>query len=363
MFNEYFTEEISIMPNFLKTKYIGAIRGLIKTAEFEKEKSQIEAIFAKGNGSETSLKEITASHNNLIIEAHKNIESSKSLKYSALYELDDDRTSEEIINLITSKNSFLDSVNTLNTPIQNLKATKLKDVIKFTFLLDGIRINDNVPIAIKTTYSVIVKFWEFGNSKKKFLEIDADNVATYFRLDKNNFFEQMITTIEEYLQSKFSLTLIPIDLFQTLEKIKEKAKKGELENLPIASAQKMVLSSGSQAILDSNDAETIILPILGELRKLIEDNEELFSEALDVKILLEGFIQDTETMSDLPWVTFTWDNKIKSKKIQVKFVLSEYPYTLLNYYTHNKGRSGMNDVVESLLKEYCNNQDDGGEET
>ncbi|OTN77558.1 hypothetical protein A5886_002658 [Enterococcus sp. 8G7_MSG3316] len=362
MFNEYFAEEITIMPNFLKTKYIGAIRGLIKTPEFENKKSQVEAIFAKGNGSETSLKEIAATHNDLLIAAHKNIESNKSLKYSALYELDDERTSEEIIDLITNNNGFLECGNTLNTQVQNLKATKLNDVIKFTFFLDGIRIKNNVPIPIKTTYSVIVKFWGYGNDNKKFIEIDADNVASYFRLDKSNFFEQMIATVEEYLQSKFSLTLIPIDLFQTLENIKEKVKKGELADLPIASAQKMVLSSGSQAILDSNDAETIILPILGELRKLIEDNEELFSEASDVKILLEGFIQDTETMSDLPWMTFTWDNKIKSKKIQVKFVLSEYPYTLLNYYSHNKGRSGMNDVVESLLKEYCNNQDDGEEE-
>lgn len=118
----------------------------------------------------------------------------------------------------------------------------------------------------------------------------------------------------------------------------------------------MLLSSGSQAILDSNDAETIILPILGELKQLIELNEELFSKSNDtlaIQALLEEFISDTELKSDLPWITFTWDNKIKSKKIQVKFILSEYPYTMMSYYGHSKERGGMNDVVESLLKEYC----------
>lgn len=244
----------------------------------------------------------------------------------------------------------------------SLKATKLKNLLKFTFLLDGIKIRNQKSRAVKTTYSVTVKFWEIKDENKRFVEIDADNVASYFRLDKTNFFEEMIDMVYEYLQTEFSLVLIPIDLMHTLEEIKDKEKKGELHNLPKASAQKMVLSSGSQAILDSNDAETIILPILGELKKLIEENEELFSNCLDAKILIENFIRDTEVTADLPWITFTWDNVIKSKKIQVKFVLSEYPYTLLNYYSHSKGRSGMDDVVESLLQEYCNKQNNKKEE-
>lgn len=363
MFEEYFKEEIKIMPNFLKTKYIRSVRGLIKDKKFEDAKSSVDAILGKGNGTEISLQEIMEQNNELLLEAYKNIEANKSFKYSALFELDDERSSSEIIRLITRNNNIVDSTIKLGTPSKDFKAVKLNDIIKFTFLLDGLRIENGIPVPTKTTYSVAVKVWDLQNESRKFIEIDADNVASYFRLDRDNFFEQMINTVSEYLQTEFSLTLIPVDLLHTLEEIKEKEKKGELDNLPKASAQKMVLSSGSQAILDSNDAETIILPILGELRNLIDDNEELFSKSLDVKILLEEFIRDTETMSDLPWITFTWDDKIKSKKIQVKFVLSEYPYTLLNYYSHTKGRSGMNDVIESLLKEYCSKNNNRKERT
>lgn len=142
----------------------------------------------------------------------------------------------------------------------------------------------------------------------------------------------------------------PVDLVEVLEKFKE---EGEGLSYPKASAQKMVLSTGSQAILDSADAEEILLPILGELKILITDNQLLFDQAPEIQRLLEDFIRETEIEAELPWMTFTWDNKVKSKKVQVKFIFSDTPYTLLSYYTHTKGRSGMRDVIESLLKKYC----------
>lgn len=365
MFNKYFIDEITIMPNFLKKKYIRSIRSLIKNKNFSPISDAVKTILSSGNTAETSLKTILKDHKDLMLESYSNIEETKSFKYSAIFELDDEREPIEIINQITKNNTILDSTIHYNTIISDYKATKMNDLLKFTFLLDGFRMINGNPVPIKTTYSVIVKFWTFGidDEKRKFIEIDTDNVASYFRIEKNNFFEQMINNIAEYLQTEFSLSLHPVDLLLTLERIKDKEKKGELKNFPKASAQKMVLSSGSQAVLDSNDAETIILPILGELKNLIEDNQKLFSQAIEVKKLLEEFIRDTEVMSDLPWITFTWDDIIKSKKIQVKFVLSEYPYTLLNYYIHKKGRKGMNDVIESLLKEYSSkkiNEDDEG---
>lgn len=364
MFNDYFNEEIEIMPNFLKAKYVRAIRGLIKEEQFSNEKSSIEAIFALGQGTECSLKQILREYPDLMVETHKNIELNKSMKYAALFELDDDRKPDDIISLIASDNTLLNSTIELSNPNMQLKAIKLGDMLKFTFLLNGIKIQNGNPVAHKTTYSVVVKFWEVptGGIVKKFVEIDADNVATYFRHDRDNFFVSMINLTLDYLQNEFSLSLDPIDLIEVVEIIRGKEKTGALGNLPKASAQKMLLSSGSQAILDSNDAEVIILPILGELKKLIEDNEQLFSTSQEVKVLLEDFISETEAMADLPWVTFTWDNKIKSKKVQVKLVLSEYPFTMLNYYSHTQGRSGMNDVIESLLKEYSSIENSKGEE-
>lgn len=115
----------------------------------------------------------------------------------------------------------------------------------------------------------------------------------------------------------------------------------------------MLLVSGSQATLDSADSETIILPILGELKQLIEDNDDLFSQSPDIKLLLENFIVETEEEAHLPWITFTWNNRIKSKRIQIKFVLSDQEYTLLNYYHHSRGRGGMYDATKCLLEKYC----------
>lgn len=361
MFNEYFKEELQIMPIYLKKMYMRSIKGLVNEKKYENSKDAIEGLFNSGIPIDDLIENILDNHNELLKDAYLNIENGKSMKYSALFELVEDRTIDELIDFISESNTLDESVIDMSNPNREIKAIKLNEnTIKFTFLLQGIRISSRTPISCKTTYSVIVKFWSFTDIERKFIEISTDNVATYFRYEQQNFFENIINIVSDFLEIVKLLPLEPLDLFETLESIKEKEKMGHLKNLPKASAQKMLLSSGSQAILDSNDAESIILPILGELKQLIELNVLLFSKNNDTKEireLLEGFISDTELQSDLPWITFTWDNKIKSKKIQVKFILSEYPYTMLSYYGHSKQRGGMNDVVESLLKEYSECRD------
>ena len=44
----------------------------------------------------------------------------------------------------------------------------------------------------------------------------------------------------------------------------------------IVSAQSMNINSGAKATLDSSSSKDIILPILGEIKNLLEENVELF---------------------------------------------------------------------------------------
>ncbi len=125
----------------------------------------------------------------------------------------------------------------------------------------------------------------------------------------------------------------------------------------------MLLRSGAAATLVSSETDSVILPILGELKQLMKENDEMFSSSPEIKDLLETFVKDTEVWAEFPWVTLIWNHnhKYKNRRIQVKFVLDRNDYTLLNYYWHMNGRSGMNDVVEYLLKKFSSLSNHGEE--
>ncbi|MGX7047174.1 hypothetical protein ACWN83_09135 [Pseudolactococcus plantarum] len=355
MFYQYFNEEITVMPNFLQRKYITSIRALAKTEKYENIKKSLNDILNEKVTADIKIKKILANYKDIILDAYINIQSSKSFKYSAIFELHDDIEIKEIVNKITKGNTILNSTIRNVSKINDYKATKLNGAMIFTFLLDGQKIINDVIKKFKTTYSAVVKLWEneIDGNKRKFIEIDVDSVGLYFRMENNDFFGNMIGSIAGYLEQCIGLSLDPIDFFSTLEYIKDMDENGKNKSIAKVSAQKMVLDTGSQAVLDSSESENIVLPILGDLKKIMEVNNELFSKSPKIKQLLDSFISDTELTSHLPWITFIWDDKIKSKKIQVKFDLSDYPYTLLNYYNHKKGRKGMNDVIESILEAYC----------
>ncbi|MDA9470048.1 hypothetical protein [Enterococcus sp. 5H] len=48
MFNDYFENELKVMPHFLRAKYVTAVKGLTKEKQFASKKEEINNIFGKG---------------------------------------------------------------------------------------------------------------------------------------------------------------------------------------------------------------------------------------------------------------------------------------------------------------------------
>ena len=328
----YLESELLLMPSYLKNQLVDEMK-------------ETNAVL-EGEDIDAFLLRVLREHQESFLIAYNKLVMRKSFKYSALFELDDPRNINDILDPISCEGN----TTMLTDSMQTLNPVRIDGALKFTFLLQGGRIENLEFRPYKTSYTILVSFLEISGNK--FVEIDADNVATYFRHEDANFFVNMINRVSEWLRSNCLLTLHPIDLVNVLDEFKNDVQNATTQNSPLVSAQKMILGTGSQATLDSADSETIILPILGELKQLIEDNDDLFSQATDIKILLENFITETEEEADLPWITFVWDNRVKSKKMQVKFFLSDQPYTLLNYYHHTRGRGGMNDATKCLLEKY-----------
>jgi len=140
-------------------------------------------------------------------------------------------------------------------------------------------------------------------------------------------------------------------------------------------------------MLDTGDNDEDVLPLLGELKELLKSNRELFeaspqvTEKLDnynemaihsreikelmtineelieqniqIKELLDNFILETESASDLPWISLSWKHESKSKALKVKFSFNymQKEYSLLQYYFNNKTEmERMNYVTRYLIE-------------
>ena len=68
----------------------------------------------------------------------------------------------------------------------------------------------------------------------------------------------------------------------------------------------MNINGGAKATLDSTSSQVLILPILDEIKNLLEDNSELFKESQEGYKILNDYIDELEKESELPWVTLSF---------------------------------------------------------
>lgn len=287
------------------------------------------------------------------MKALRNFENAKSAKYSAIFEVMNFlNISEAIDSLDKVTRDMPETVNTVDATVNEIEASVYDSIIKINVLLEGIQaaVGGNIPTPVQTKYAEFIQFHEVGN--KLYAEVYLDNVGSVYRNGDTKFFLYRIDGIVRWLESQ-GLELQPLDLEDVVFDLKQTNPR----NIALI-GQHMDMSNGGDATLsssvDNDEKQDIVLPIIGELQALIEDNKAMFDEAPDVKRLLEEFIANSEEQSDLPWITLMWDNDIKSKRIMVKFEFTQQTserYTLLNFYQHSAGRVGMLATVLDILNE------------
>lgn len=229
---------------------------------------------------------------------------------------------------------------------------------KLTRKLEGAIYENGRSVTIASLYPIFMRFFEVKG--RVFVEVALDAVRSELRSGKSNFYVREINQLVEWLVAVGDMTVNPIDLSEVVERLNDKDEEANGRR----TAQKMELMSGANATLDAGKDDAFTLPILGDLQRLISDKSELFdvSDATqEIKNVLEDFISSTQETSDLPWVSITWSNEVKSKQIKVKFNMASQtnqPYTLMYYYATSSGRGGMINVSNSLITEYCLTDDE-----
>ncbi|HEL0588220.1 TPA: hypothetical protein TUT23_001951, partial [Streptococcus equi subsp. zooepidemicus] len=207
-----------------------------------------------------------------------------------------------------------------------------------------------------TTYSARYPMLAVYYPKYNIVEIRVHTISSFLRNNENDFYNERISEVRRDFESKFSVNLDAISLDKVVNYIAEK------DSAVKVSSQKMQLANGGDATLNSSQSsDETVLPILGELSAIINDNADLFGknqECQQIRQLLEDFIKDTEETSELPWRSLRWPNEIKKRSIQVKFnfvnLLStnSNDFTLMEYYTNGRGMEGMNYVTTYIIEKY-----------
>ncbi|WP_086428902.1 hypothetical protein [Staphylococcus cornubiensis] len=274
----------------------------------------------------------------MLLSAYRKMEYAQSYKYSAIFKI----MSTDVMDLLkVLKNN------------ENLKIGSndyfgyYNEEDKY-FILNfkrvGITLKDNKAVTKERVQSAIVKYHSLGN--EGYFEVSIDNIPNYYRKDSTNYYLNVIDEIINWISRKLLIKCLPVNLNFTIEKMRKEDTSDFL-----ISAQLMNTTKGARATLETASSTTIILPILGEIKEIIESNKNLFENSQEGLKILTDYITELEEESDLPWVSLI----NKTNNISIKFLFESYTgrdYTLLNYYYHEKRREGMDYVLQKILSEY-----------
>ncbi|WP_458412745.1 hypothetical protein ACNQFZ_18335 [Schinkia sp. CFF1] len=290
----------------------------------------------------------------IILSKVEEIECKKAYKYSIIFKVND--LFEETINQLVSRGiiktfqSIGEDNDVLFKDTSSIIPTKYDVdenifILKFSRLLSGFSPDTQNKLTLK--YPILAVIYKDLN----ILELRFEQVKGYLRGNNEYFYVKQTDAVLDWLEENLNCEIEAINISPVIEHISKKDTKEVY-----VSAQAMNLKSKKKAILDTGENDEDVLPLLGELKALIKENQDLFEKSddtIEIKEILENFILETEEKSDLPWISLTWKNESKSKAIKVKFQFNynNQDYSLLQYYFSNKNEmERMNYVTRYLIE-------------
>lgn len=164
-------------------------------------------------------------------------------------------------------------------------------------------------------------------------------------------YSDLISKMIHYFEEQYSCILQPLNL----DFMVNVCKTDETVKLI---AQYMKLANGGNAQLEVGNNQEYVLPLIGELRSLLNENQNELDKVPEFRDALDQFMFEMEEMSDYPWIELLWENEIKTRGIHVKFVFNymNNTYCLIQHYYSNVliGMERMNYVVKYII----NHRDD-----
>lgn len=187
------------------------------------------------------------------------------------------------------------------------------------------------------------------DSKNKLLEIRYDSTKYNSQFD-NEAYEKLVTDCINWLIQELDIDIYLCRHADTISIINDKQ-----DDTVKMYKQMMEMSSGGSAELTASESADYVLPFIGEIRSLIEENEELFNQAEEVKQLLLQYLVDKEATASYPYIYIKWVKPVESQSyiVRVTFDYLNHRYTLLQHITggcKDLGMERMNDAIKYLCE-------------
>lgn len=217
------------------------------------------------------------------------------------------------------------------------------DVIILKFSLGKRCINPDTEKELKYKYTINVVF----HLNSKIVEIRYNPINGLFVDDYKGFYKKNISAVKAWVNSYLEIKL---DKF-IIDDVIENLKKDESLRLE---GQDMRFSDGGKACLEIGSNTSYTLPLLGELKNIIDQNQEEFNKAIAIKQMLETWIESKEEEADYLWICLCWpdSNKRKTYDVKVRFQFDYFDEgeSLLYHYSGPIGMERMNNVVQTIIK-------------
>lgn len=206
----------------------------------------------------------------------------------------------------------------------------------------GIKASGDV---LKVKYPIVVVIYHTG--KELVLEIRYDSINGVLVDDYKQFYRKNISSVKAWLTSKIGIRLDNLELYDAVVRTKD---SGEVK----LGGQDMRFSNGAKACLEVGSDVSYTLPLLGELKEIISENEEEFNKAITIKQVLEAWIKTKEEEADYMWICLCWpdDKNRKTYEVRARFVFDYFgeDETLIYHYSGIIGTERMDNVTRTIIK-------------
>lgn len=185
--------------------------------------------------------------------------------------------------------------------------------------------------------------------KNNFLEIRYDSIR-YNELFTIDDYCQMVDFCISWIKEKLNFNIYLCDHSDIIEIINNKQN----ENVKMYK-QMMELNTGGAAELTASETTDYVIPFIGEIKELIDENEELFIQSEDIKNLLMKYLSEKEATALYQYIYLKWVKPVESQSYIVKVTFDYFKgkYTLLQHITgscRDLEMERMNDAIKYLCQ-------------
>lgn len=213
------------------------------------------------------------------------------------------------------------------------------------FVLQKVYVQPDTYEQIVYRYPIII----YIDTTINMLEVRYDSMRYGEQFD-NEAYAKIVITCIEWIKDNLGISLFCCEHSDTIKII------NDTQNTDVRMYKQMMeLKSGGSAELTASENADYVLPFIGELRELIDENEELFGEADEIKQLLLQYLNEKEATASYPYIYVKWVKPVEPQSYIVKLTFDYFngKYTLLQHITGNckdLGMGRMNDAIEYLSK-------------